>query len=85
MNPDLDLRPSMGRVGSRYEMPSRRAGSRPRRPRSGRRRATREQARADVFRFIAHYNRHRRHSTINYLTPEHAEQRYRHVELPLAA
>lgn len=46
--------------------------------------ATREQARADVFRFVAHHNRHRRHSTIDYLTPEEAEQRYRH-ELPLAA
>ena len=47
--------------------------------------ATRDQARADVFRFIAHYNNHRRHSTMDYLTPEHADQRYRHHELPLDA
>ena len=45
---------------------------------------TREQARADVFAFIQHYNRRRRHSTIDYLTPEEAEQRYRQ-QLPLAA
>jgi len=47
--------------------------------------ATREQARVDVFRFIANYNRRRRHSTLDYLIPEQAEQRYRHRELPLAA
>jgi transposase InsO family protein len=41
-------------------------------------------ARADVFAFIQRYNRTRRHSTLNYLTPEEAELRYRH-ELPLAA
>ena len=46
--------------------------------------ATREQARADVFAFIQRYNRSRRHSTLDYLTPEEAELRYRH-ELPLAA
>ena len=45
---------------------------------------TREQARADVFAFIQRYNRNRRHSTLDYLTPEEAELRYRH-ELPLAA
>lgn len=47
--------------------------------------ATRELARADAFRFIAHYNHHRRHSSMDYLTPEQADQRYRHIELPLAA
>ena len=46
--------------------------------------ATREQARADVFAFIQQYNRSRRHSTLDYLTPKEAELRYRH-ELPLAA
>jgi len=30
------------------------------------------------------YNRNRRHSTLDYLTPEEAELRYRH-ELPLVA
>lgn len=46
--------------------------------------ATREQALADVFAFIQRYNRNRRHSTLDYLTPEEAELRYRQ-ELPLAA
>jgi|BarGraNGADG00212_1021973.scaffolds.fasta_scaffold04462_3 hypothetical protein len=41
--------------------------------------ATREQARADVFSFIQRYNR--RQSTLDYLSPEEAELRYRH-ELP---
>ncbi|MGZ4516713.1 MAG: integrase core domain-containing protein, partial [Mycobacteriaceae bacterium] len=46
--------------------------------------ATREQARTDVFAFIQRYNRNRRHSTLNDLTPGEGELRYRH-ELPLAA
>ena len=46
--------------------------------------ATREQASANVFACIQRYNRNRRHSTLNYLTPEEAELRYRH-ELPLSA
>jgi hypothetical protein len=45
---------------------------------------TREQARADVFAFIQRYDRSRRHSTLDFLTPEEAEMRCRH-ELPLAA
>ena len=82
----LDLRASMGRVGSCYDNAVAESWFATLKTEIGTTIwATREQARADVFRFIAHYNRNRRHSTIDYLTPEQAEQRYRHVELPLAA
>lgn len=82
----LDLRASMGRVGSCYDNAVAESWFATLKTEIGTTVwATREQARADVFRFIAHYNRHRRHSTIDYLTPEEAEQRYLRVELPLAA
>ena len=80
----LDLRASMGRVGSCFDNAVAESWFATLKTEIGTTTwDTREQARADVFRFIAHYNR--RHSTLDYLTPEQAEQRYRHVELPLAA
>lgn len=82
----LDLRASMGRVGSCYDNAVAESWFATLKTEIGTTVwATREQARADVFRFIAHYNHHRRHSTMDYLTPEQADQRYRHLELPLAA
>lgn len=83
---DLDLRASMGRVGSCYDNAVAESWFATLKTEIGTTVwPTREQARADVFRFIAHYNHHRRHSTMDYLTPEQADQRYRHLELPLAA
>jgi putative transposase len=83
---DLDLRASMGRVGSCYDNAVAESWFATLKTEIGTTVwATRDQARADVFRFIAHYNNHRRHSTMDYLTPEQADQRYRHLELPLAA
>lgn len=62
-----------------------RLGSRPSRPRDrDDYLATSDQARADVFAFIQRYNRNHRHSTLDHLTCEEADLRYRH-ELPLAA
>jgi putative transposase len=80
----LDLRASMGRVGSCYDNAVAESWFATMKTEIGTTTwATREQARADVFAFIQHYNRHRRHSTIDYLTPEEADRRYRH-EQPLA-
>jgi putative transposase len=82
---DLDLRASMGRVGSCYDNAVAESWFATLKTEIGTTTwATRDQARADVFAFIQHYNRHRRHSTIDYLTPEEADRRYRH-EQPLAA
>lgn len=81
----LDLRASMGRVGSCYDNAPAESWFATLKTEIGTTTwATREHARADVFAFIQHYNRHRRHSTIDYLTPEQADRRYRH-EQPLAA
>ena len=44
----------------------------------------RETEAAEDCAFIQRYNRNRRHSTLDYLTREEADLRYRH-ELPLAA
>ncbi|HEY5182343.1 MAG TPA: IS3 family transposase [Dermatophilaceae bacterium] len=82
---DLDLRASMGRVGSCFDNAVAESWFATLKTEIGTTIwATRELARADVFAFIQRYNRNRRHSTLNYLTPEEAELRYRH-ELPLAA
>jgi putative transposase len=82
---DLDLRASMGRVGSCFDNAVAESWFATLKTEIGTIIwATREQARADVFAFIQRYNRNRRHSTLDYLTPEEAELRYRH-ELPLAA
>lgn len=82
---DLDLRASMGRVGSCFDNAVAESWFATLKTEIGTTIwATREQARADVFAFIQRYNRNRRHSTLDYLTPEEAELRYRH-ELPLAA
>lgn len=81
----LDLRASMGRVGSCYDNAVAESWFATLKTEIGTTHwETREQARADVFAFIQHYNRRRRHSTIDYLTPQEAEQRYRQ-QLPLAA
>jgi len=81
---DLDLRASMGRVGSCFDNAVAESWFATLKTEIGTTTwATREQARADVFAFIQRYNRNRRHSTLDYLTPEEAELRYRH-ELPLA-
>jgi putative transposase len=46
---------------------------------------TRDQARTDVFYYIeSFYNRRRRHSTLDYLSPEAYEQLFYEQELPLA-
>ena len=82
---DLDLRASMGRVGSCLDNAVAETWFATLKTEIGTTFwATREQARADVFAFIQRYNRNRRRSTLNYLTPEEAELRYPH-ELPLAA
>jgi putative transposase len=82
---ELDLRASMGRVGSCFDNAVAESWFATLKTEIGTTIwATREQARADVFAFIQRYNRNRRHSTLDYLTPEEAELRYRH-ELPLAA
>jgi len=81
---DLDLRASMERVGSGSDnavAESRLATLKTEIETTMW--ATREQARADVFVFIQRYNRNRRNSALNYLTPEETELRYRH-ELLLA-
>jgi putative transposase len=81
----LDLRASMGRVGSCFDNAVAESWFATLKTEIGTTIwDTREQARADVFAFIQRYNRIRRHSTLGYLTPEEAELRYRH-ELPLAA
>lgn len=81
----LDLRASMGRVGSCFDNAVAESWFATLKTEIGTSIwATRADARADVFSFINHYNRHRRHSTIDYLTPEEAEQHYRQG-LPLAA
>jgi putative transposase len=81
----LDLRASMGRVGSCYDNAVAESWFNIVKTEIGTTTwATKDQARADIFAFIAHYNHHRRHSTVDYLTPEQADQRYRH-EQPLAA
>jgi putative transposase len=82
---DLDLRAWMGRVGSCFDNAVAESWFATLKTEIGTTIwATREQARADVFAFIQRYNRNRRHSSLDYLTPEEAELRYRH-ELPLAA
>ena len=82
---DLDLRASMGRVGSCFDNAVAESWFATLKTEIGTTIwATRELAHADIFAFIRRYNRNRRHSTLNYLTPEEAELRYRH-ELPLAA
>jgi len=82
---DLDLRASMGRIGSCFDNAVAESWFATLKTEIGTTIwATREQARADVFAFIQRYNRSRRHSTLDYITPEEAELRYRH-ELPLAA
>jgi hypothetical protein len=46
-------------------------------------RATREEARRDLFGYIAgYYNRQRIHSVLGYLTPEQAEQKTRQTRCP---
>ena len=80
---DLDLRASMGRVGSCFDNAVAESWFATLKTEIGTNIwATREQARADVFSFIQRYNR--RQSTLDYLSPEEAELRYRR-ELPLAA
>jgi putative transposase len=82
---DLDLRASMGRVGSCFDNAVAESWFATLKTEIGTTIwATREQARADVLAFIQRYNRTRRHSSLDYLTNEEAELRYCH-ELPLAA
>ena len=81
----LDLRASMGRVGSCYDNAVAESWFATLKTEIGQRIwDTHEEARAAVFAFIQRYNRHRRHSTIGYQTPEEADQHYRQ-EQPLAA
>lgn len=48
--------------------------------------ATRQQARAEIFKFIeVWYNRQRLHSSLGYLSPADYEAKATHMNLPIAA
>ncbi|MGH9896847.1 MAG: IS3 family transposase, partial [bacterium] len=75
----LQIRPSMGRVGSCFDNAAAESWFASMKTEIGTRTwATREQARRDVFAYISYYNHHRLHSTLGYRTPHEARTLYRH-------
>jgi transposase InsO family protein len=74
----LNMRPSMGRVGSCYDNAVAESFFATLKAEIGTRVwATREQARRDVFAYLTYYNHNRLHSTLNHRTPHEARACYR--------
>ncbi|MGW5779899.1 IS3 family transposase [Streptomyces sp. NPDC003863] len=71
------IRRSMGRVGSSYDNALAESffQSLKRELLHGRRRASKAQTRLELFHWLSYYNRRRRHSALDYLTPAEFEQR----------
>ncbi|GAA3994369.1 hypothetical protein GCM10022384_47400 [Streptomyces marokkonensis] len=70
------IRRSMGRVGSSYDNALAESFFQglKRELLHGRRFTSKAQTRLELFRRLAYYNRHRRHSALGYLTPIEVEQ-----------
>ncbi|MER6877766.1 IS3 family transposase [Amycolatopsis sp. NPDC000673] len=75
----LGIRPSMGRTGSCYDNAAAESFFATLKTEIGTRSwTTRQQARQAVFAYLAYYNHHRLHSTLDYRTPHETRLNYHH-------